>query len=195
MSTKKDDHQKEEQKDAINESLREKVKDVSMDDLQNKIKELEGKDAEPDATPPVETHCNASLQEQKINELSEALARCVADMQNYKRRSEEERGKWVKFANTELLMALIPTIDNFHRSVEHLPEDLKKNDWVKGILQIHDHFLKTLEKIGVKKIECVGKPLDLNQHEALISGTGEKDVVIEELEAGYVYHEQVLRPR
>jgi molecular chaperone GrpE len=129
----------------------------------------------------------------KIEELTNALARAMADLQNYKRRTEEDQGKFVKFANAELLKILLAIIDNFNRSVGHLPEDLKKNDWAKGIVQIHDDFLKTLEKVGVKKIKTVGEKLDPKLHEGLIAGPGEKDVILEELEPGYTLNGDVIK--
>ena len=82
--------------------------------------------------------------EAQIEELTNALARAMADLQNYKRRTEEEQGSFVKFANAELLKILLPIINNFDRSTEHMPDDLKSNDWAKGIVQIHDDLLKTL---------------------------------------------------
>jgi molecular chaperone GrpE len=130
----------------------------------------------------------------KIEELTNTLARAMADLQNFKRRTQEDQVKFVKFANAELLKILIPIIDNFDRSASHLPEDLKGNDWTKGVMQIHEDFLKTLEKIGVKKVQTVGQKLNPKFHEALIAGPGEKDMIIEELEPGYTFNDEVLKP-
>ena len=129
----------------------------------------------------------------QVEELTNALARAMADLQNYKRRTEEDQAKFVKFANAELLKILLPIIDNFDRSAEHLPDDLKDNEWAKGVMQIHDDFLKTLEQIGVKKIKTIGEPLDPNLHEGLIAGHGKKDVILEELEPGYTLNDEVVK--
>ena len=166
--------------------------DINLDDLQKQIKKLEDKDKQEESKK-VEKGKEQDEKEQKIEELTQALARAMADLQNYKRRAEEDKMRFVKFANTELLLALIPIIDNFDRSTEHLPDDLKKNDWTKGVVQIHDNFLKTLEKIGVKKMKTVGQNLDPNLHEALMSGSGKKDVIIEEFEPGYLYNDEALK--
>lgn len=131
--------------------------------------------------------------EKKVEDLTDKLARALADLQNYKRRSEEDKARFVKFSNAELLKALIPIIDNFDRSVKHLPEELKANEWAKGAVQVHDDLLKTLEKIGVKKMETVGKKLDARFHEAFIAVPGAKDMVVEELEPGYTYHDETLK--
>jgi molecular chaperone GrpE len=186
---KKDDQQDQD----LSESLADKVEEVSMDDLQDKIKELQqedqGNQAEEEAQMDQDDSDNA-----KIQELTDALARAMADLQNFKRRSEEDKTKWIKFANGELLKELIGVIDHFDLSAKHLPDDLKGNEWVKGVMQIHTNFSKMLEKMGVVKMKCVGQPLNPNRHEAMLSGPGKKDVVTEIFEAGYLYHDQVLRP-
>jgi molecular chaperone GrpE len=130
----------------------------------------------------------------KTEELTNALARAMADLQNFKRRTQDDQTKFVKFANAELLKILIPVIDNFDRSSSHLPESLKDNDWAKGVISIHDDFLKTLEKIGVGKIKTVGEKLNPRLHDALIAGPGTKDEIIEELEPGYMLADEVLKP-
>lgn len=130
----------------------------------------------------------------KIDELTAALARSLADFKNYKRRAEEDQAKFVAFANKELLLSLIPLIDNLERSATHLPEDLKNNEWAKGILLLHADLKKTLEKMGVKKIETVGRPLNPKLHEALMSGPGEKNVIVEEFESGYTLNGEPLKP-
>lgn len=133
------------------------------------------------------------MKEKQIAELKDALARCMADMQNFKRRSDEDRISFVKFANAELLKELLPIIDNFNRSCEHLPDTLKDDAWAKGVVHTHDDLMKALNKIGVKRIETVGQKMDPTKHEALIQGEGEKDIILEELEPGYVYNEKVLK--
>lgn len=130
----------------------------------------------------------------KIEELTNQLARALADLQNYRRRNEEEKAGFVKFANAELLKVIIPILDNLDRSVTHLPAELKDNDWTKGMLHIHEDLLKTFEKIGLKKIKTVGEKLDPKKHEALLAGPGEKDVITEEFEPGYSLMDEVIKP-
>lgn len=165
---------------------------MTEDDLQKKVPARSEAHSGGEETKAKDQKANEA-NEAKIEELTNALARAMADLQNYKRRTEEDQGKFVKFANAELLKILLPIIDNFDRSASHMPEDLKKNDWAKGILQIHDEFLKTLEKIGVKRIKTVGEKLDPKLHEGLIAGPGKKDVVLEELEPGYTLNGDVIK--
>lgn len=130
----------------------------------------------------------------KEAELKEALARAMADLQNYKRRSEEEKAGFLKFAYSKLLSSLLPVFDNLGRSVNHLPEELKENEWAKGVIHINSDLLKTLESLGIKKMETVGQKLDPKKHEALMAGPGEKDIIVEEFEPGYMMGEEVVKP-
>ncbi|MBI5422214.1 nucleotide exchange factor GrpE [Candidatus Peregrinibacteria bacterium] len=129
----------------------------------------------------------------KVDELTNALARCMADLQNYRRRSEEDKARFVKFANAELLKVLLPALENLDRSCKHLPEELKENAWAKGVLHTQSDLTKALALLGVTKIETVGKKLDLKFHEVLIQGPGEKDVIIEDLDPGYLVNGEVLK--
>lgn len=126
-------------------------------------------------------------------ELTNQLARAMADLQNFKRRSEEEKASFVKFANAELLKTILPILDNLDRSVTHLPEELQDNEWAKGMLHIHDDLIKTFEKLGIEKIKTVGERLDPTKHEAMLTGPGEQDVILEEFEPGYTLLDDVIK--
>lgn len=130
----------------------------------------------------------------EVDQLKEALARSMADLKNFRRRSEEEKASFVKFANAQLLKSLLPIFDNLNRSVDHLPEALKEDNWAKGVVHVHADLMKTLEGLGIEKMKTVGEALDPNCHEALMSGPGQKDVIIEEFEAGYVMNGEVVKP-
>jgi molecular chaperone GrpE len=161
---------------------------VAPDDLMAKLEEAVKKDEEIN-----QTEVKKDEAQIKIEELTSALQRCMADMQNYKRRAEEDKMRFVKFANSEFLKIIIPIIDNFDRSCQHLPDALKEDAWAKGVMHTHDDLMKALAKIGVKRIETVGKKLDPTKHEAVLQGPGEKDVVTEELEPGYSYHDETVK--
>ena len=131
--------------------------------------------------------------DQQADGLKEALARCMADMQNMKRRSEEDKMRFVKFANAELLRSLLPIVDNFDRACQHIPENLKEDNWTKGVVTTHDELMKALGKMGVSRISSLGERLDPTKHEAVLQGEGEKDIIVEEFEPGYSYNGEVLK--
>lgn len=140
-------------------------------------------------------HIKPSELEQKIADLTEALQRERADAINVRRRSEEERAKLGNFYKSVVVGELLPVLDNFERSLKHVPKDLTGNDYIKGVQGIVKQFEDTLEKIGVKRIKTVGEHFDPNLHEAVSmeEGEGNKEIVCEELQAGYTLGDEVIR--
>lgn len=136
----------------------------------------------------------AELQ-QKIAELTEVSKRAMADLQNYKRRTEEEKKQFVQFANAMLMAELLPVLDNFERAASHIPDSLKEHEWVKGMVHIEKQLLATIQKAGLQRMpSTISEMFDPNRHEALLQGPGEKNVILEELEAGYLLAGKVIRP-
>lgn len=132
---------------------------------------------------------------QKIEELTLAAKRALADLINYKRRTAEEISGLAIFANLELIKAIFPIIDNFQRAFSQIPAELKETEWVKGIYAIEKQFTETLENLGLHEIPSpVGQKFDPNRHEILLQGPGEKDLVLEELLKGYLFKDKVIRP-
>ena len=99
----------------------------------------------------------------------------------------------MKYSGSQEILKLLPVFDNFSRAFMHIPEELLNNEWVKGVMQIEQFFVKTLNDMGVKKIECVGMPANHIFHEVISQTKGEKDIIIQEVETGYMYHDKVLR--
>lgn len=131
----------------------------------------------------------------QIQELTETAKRALADLQNYRRRVDEERAAFVQFANVALLLELLPILDNFQRAFASVPDEVSKTDWFKGALAIEQQLVGIIRKQGVTEIpSSLGKPLDPKIHEAIATGPGEKDVVIEEFEKGYMLGEKLIRP-
>ncbi|MBZ0181197.1 MAG: nucleotide exchange factor GrpE [Melioribacteraceae bacterium] len=134
--------------------------------------------------------------EQQINDLKDTLLRKAAEFENYKRRSEKEKENLLEYAAESFIIKMLQIYDDLGRSLQHI-EKGDNNDSIKeGIKMVYDKFTKTLEVQGVKKIEAKGTPFDFNLHEALlrqpVEGV-EPDTVIEEVEAGYLYKDKVIR--
>ena len=134
------------------------------------------------------------LASDKIDELTEATKRSMADLQNYKRRVEEEKQAFMKFASANVFMEILPVFDSFERAAQHLPENLAENDWAKGIQGIIKQFEQIMHQFKIEKMKTVGEKFDHNKHEAIASGPGEKDIILEEAESGYMIEDHVLRP-
>jgi molecular chaperone GrpE len=132
--------------------------------------------------------------EQKIGELTEALQRERADAINIRRRHEEQIASLKDMVKAQVVKDLLPVIDNFERALSHVPKELANNDYVKGVQGVVKQFEKTLEEIGVKRIKTIGEEFDPHLHEAVsVEGEGGKEIISEELQAGYTLGDEVIR--
>jgi molecular chaperone GrpE len=132
---------------------------------------------------------------QEIDALTEALQRERADAINVRRRSEEDRIKMATFYKAMVVRELLPVIDNLERALKHIPHDLQGHEYTKGIHGVVKQFEKVLADLDVERIETVGKLFDPKFHEAVSmeDGDGTREVVSEELIAGYKIGEEVIR--
>jgi len=120
--------------------------------------------------------------------------RAQADFINYKRRSEQEMAEVGKFANTTLMLSLLPILDDLERAFASIPPRLAELDWVDGIRLIERKLRTSLEAQGLCQIKALGEPFDPRFHEAAIYAKGKDGIVIEELQKGYMLHDRVIRP-
>ena len=89
--------------------------------------------------------------EQQIADLTAALQRERADAENVRKRADAERMSLADVHKAHVIKQLLPVIDNFDRALKHVPKELEKNDYVKGVNAIVLQFEKTLSAIGVTK--------------------------------------------
>jgi len=122
--------------------------------------------------------------------------RAQADMANYKKDQEKCLGEFRKYANEDIIMSLLPTIDSFVLATNYLPEDLKDSDWVKGILCIKGQFDGFLKDAGVEEIKSIGEKFDPSLFESVGEEESDEDegTVIVELQKGYNMAGKVIRP-
>ena len=120
--------------------------------------------------------------------------RTQADFINYKRRNEQEREEFNKFASTGLVLSLLPILDDLERALASLPPKSAKLTWVDGIRLIERKFRVSLETQGLTPIKALGVPFDPNLHEAVRQDKGKEGIVISELQKGYKFHDRVIRP-
>ena len=139
------------------------------------------------------TH-RADLQQQ-IDDLTQALQRERADALNQRRHHDTQTASLKSIVKASVVRDLLPVIDNFERALKHVPEELKGNDYIKGVEGIVAQFEKTLEQLGVRRIAAVGEAFDPRFHEAVSmeEGDGIEEVVSEELQSGYTLGDEVIR--
>jgi molecular chaperone GrpE len=123
--------------------------------------------------------------------------RARADLLNYKKEEMERFEQVLRFAGEEFILKVLPVLDNFNLIEKKLPEDLKKEENVKGILQLKNQIEDFLKAQGVKEVEVPGNKFDPNFQEAIEiveQEGGESGTILEEIQKGYVINGRVLRP-
>ncbi len=125
-----------------------------------------------------------------------------ADFLNYKKEEVEKISEMVKYAEVSFIFKIISILDNFYLAEKQLPEELKGNDNVKGLMQIGKQLEDSLKKYGVEQIECLNHKFDPQFHEALEmveAHEGDKEkkdsgIIIEEVKKGYLMDGKIIRP-
>ena len=120
--------------------------------------------------------------------------RAEADLQNYKRRAEQERDESRRFAHASLIINLLPILDDFERAFSSLDMNLAGLTWFDGMRLIYRKLWALLENAGVTPIQAEGQAFDPRYHEAVAHADGEEEKVISEVQRGYKLHDRVLRP-
>ena len=133
--------------------------------------------------------------EEEVTNLTADLQRVQADFINFKRRVDEDVARSRMSGEKQMILALLPVIDNLERALSHQPKELAKNEWAIGVSKISAQLTKALNDIGVYKILAVGQEFNPEFMDAVsVEGTGGKEIVSEEMQAGYMMNEEVIRP-
>ena len=134
--------------------------------------------------------------DEKIDELNDKLRRSMAEFDNYRKRTDKEKSAMYEIGVKDVIEKILPIVDNFERGLNTIPEDAKGTAFAEGMEKIYKQFVKTLDDLGVKPIEAVGKPFDPNFHNAVMHVEDEnlgENVVAAELQKGYTYKESIVR--
>ena len=133
------------------------------------------------------------------SELNDKVLRSLAELQNYKKRKDEELNRMLKYSDEDLIMDLLPVIDNFERAIklddENLDDELSK--FLEGFKMIYTSIVQILNKYEVTEIESLNKAFDPTYHQAVLTDNveGYEDhIILEVLQKGYMYKDKVIRP-
>ncbi len=128
----------------------------------------------------------------RLDELTTISQQALADLQNYKKRNEDEKQQFVKFANAALILQILPILDNIALAEKHLPENPDAQKWAEGVLSTVKQLEDLLAKDGLNKISTEDL-FDPDLHEAVTMQPGPKDQIMQTMETGYKIGERVLR--
>jgi len=177
----------------MREELKEELETkVSCDENEEECSECDHSQENEDVTDSEEVDLQA-----EVTRLSDQLLRNQAELQNFKKRMNDERIKANKYRSQYLATAILPALDTFEHAISAPTDDETIKNFLVGFEMIHKQFIESLASEGVEIIEAVGKPFDPNYHQAVmqeeVEGT-KPGIVLAEMQKGYKLKDRVIRP-
>ena len=183
----------------------EKEETISSEEQTEEVKEeFVQKEENVEKEESVEKSNKKNKYKERIKQLEEELANVKnemlkdrAELENFKRRTNEERIKDRIYANQSLVSDLIEITDIFDKAVSKQPEEEMLKKYLLGFSMINSQIQQIMENYGVKKIDALNKPFDPNYHEAIetkkVEGV-DSNIVIEVVREGYMFKDRIIRP-
>ena len=133
----------------------------------------------------------------KLAEMQDKYIRLSAEFDNYRKRTLREKMDLSKYAGENLLLNILPIMDDFERAIKHMDQSADFDALKNGIDLIYGKFSEFLKQNGVKKIESLNSNFNVDLHEAVakvqVPEENKKGKVIDELLKGYYLNDKVLR--
>jgi len=134
---------------------------------------------------------------QTVEETQSSYLRVLADFDNYRKRQRDETSRLTDLAREQLILKLLPIIDNFERTLAAAEAEHSYESLVEGVTLTLKSIREMLEREGLQPIEAVGQEFNPELHEALVRVETDEyadNTVVEELEKGYTLNGKVIRP-
>lgn len=136
-----------------------------------------------------------------IEELKDQRLRSVAELENYRKRSEKDQSDALKYGITNFAKEVISIRDNIERANASILDEIKSDEKIKPVIDglelIHQSIISVLDRFEIKKIESIDQKFDHNFHQAMVEierDDCEPGTVVQELIPGYMLHDRLLRP-
>lgn len=188
----------EEEKKVSDESIVEEAKADSQEAAQPEEKAEEVKETKTKKKKKSAAALEIELKksEEKAAEMTDKYQRLMAEFENARKRNAKEQSHMYDVGAKEVLTKLLPVVDNFERGLDALSEEEKEGAFAQGFIKIYQQLIASLEEIGVKPMDAVGKEFNPDFHNAVMHEENEEmgeNLVSEEFQKGYMYKEDVLR--
>ena len=183
-------------KRAVKEKELEKEKTEKAVSEEKETKEAAASEKENKETSEKEEKASEKKKDPKDEKIDELNDKLMAEFDNYRKRTDKEKSAMYEIGAKDVIEKILPIVDNFERGLNSIPEDAKGSAFADGMEKIYKQFVKTLDDMGVKPIEAVGKPFDPNFHNAVMHVEDEnlgENVVAVELQKGYTYKDSIVR--
>ena len=172
-----------------------KAEETNTEDADNKAADADSKTDNTDNAAESEEADPLAEAQQEVEELKKQLLYKTAEFENYRKRTLKEKADLILNGGEKTIAAILPILDDFERAIADKSEDPKAIK--EGVQMIFNKFIKTLEGLGVKKIETADKDFDVDFHEAIamVPGMGDdkKGKVIDCVQTGYTLNDKVIR--
>lgn len=172
-----------------------KAEETNTEDADNKAADADSKTDNTDNAAESEEAYPLAKAQQEVEELKKQLLYKTAEFENYRKRTLKEKADLILNGGEKTIAAILPILDDFERAIADKSEDPKAIK--EGVQMIFNKFIKTLEGLGVKKIETADKDFDVDFHEAIamVPGMGDdkKGKVIDCVQTGYTLNDKVIR--
>ena len=172
-----------------------KAEETNTEDADNKAADADSKTDNTDNAAESEEADPLAKAQQEVEELKKQLLYKTAEFENYRKRTLKEKAELILNGGEKTIAAILPILDDFERAIADKSEDSKAIK--EGVQMIFNKFTKTLEGLGVKKIETADKDFDVDFHEAIamVPGMGDdkKGKVIDCVQTGYTLNDKVIR--
>ena len=134
--------------------------------------------------------------DEEIENLTDRLKRQMAEFENFRKRTDKEKGQMFDMGARTIVEKILPVIDNFERGLASVPEENQDDPFVSGMQMVYKQLMTELEAAGVKAIECAGEELNPDFHNAVMQVESEElesGTIAQELQKGYMYKDSVVR--
>ena len=183
---KKNDEEK------LNESIQEDLKKDEENSTEANKKDNKTENSK-DASDAIEESEEIKSEEEEI--LNNKLLRLQADFLNYKTRTEKEKISTYSNAICDVILELLPVVDNLERALEADKSDA--DSFKEGVQMVHSQLMGTLSKKGLKEVEALHKKFDHNVHYGVAFEANDDyddDIIIDVLQKGYTVNDKLIRP-
>lgn len=181
----------------INEKVDEIIDDLVDEEVDEVIDDASINDEQSQTT---EDECEDSLEnclEEELEQVKNKMLRLQADFLNYKNRTEKEKLSTYGNAVSDILLELLPVVDNFERALEVEAPTSEVETFKEGMKMIEKQFRNVLDKNGLKEIEAMDAKFDPNFHQGIAfdnESDKEEDTITEVFQKGYMVKDKVIRP-
>ncbi len=184
--------------EAVNEETAEEVAEAEVE-VVDETEEAEATDAKADKKKKKKAKAlekELEKSQEKVADLTDRYQRLMAEFENARKRNAKEQSRMYDVGAKEVLVQLLPVVDNFERGIDALSDEEKENAFAQGFIKIYQQMMEVLTGVGVEAMNAKGTEFNPDFHNAVMHEEDPEmgeNLVVEEFQKGYMYKDSVLR--